>query len=287
MVGRLSDVVGRDLGRLLLGTGPEDLKETNNAQLATYTLSLMALDAVRRGPLAGLAPESLTALAGHSLGEYTALAAAGAVSAEEGAALVKVRGEAMQSAAAMTPGTMAAVIGLDLEEVAGAVEGLDGVWLANDNAPGQVVVAGAPEGVEAAGRAAAGRGAKRVIPLQVGGAFHSPLMAPAQEPLDRALAGATFTPPRRPVVANVDAEAHFEGFPALLSAQLCSRVRWRESLVALAGRGARLFVEIGPGTELSGMVKRTVPDARRANVAGPADLEGLGQLLTEVGLAVD
>jgi [acyl-carrier-protein] S-malonyltransferase len=137
------------------------------------------------------------------------------------------------------------------------------------------VIAGTLQGVQDAGDAALKQGAKRVIPLQVGGAFHTPLMRPAQAPLDAALAAAEFAPALLPVVANVDATAHTDDFGDLLSAQLCSQVRWRASLLALAGTGANLFVELGPGTELSGMVRRTVADAARLNVAGPEDLEAL------------
>lgn len=279
LVGQLSDVVGRDLAELLLDASPETLRATRNAQLATYTLSLVALDAATKGPLGDLAEgrqgRQLVAVAGHSLGEYTALVAAGALSPVEGARLVQARAEAMQGAAEANPGTMAAVLGLDLGGVAEACEEVEGVWVANDNSPGQVVVAGTLQGVQDASAAALRRGAKRVLPLQVGGAFHSPLMQPAQAPLDSALASAELAPSSCPVVANVDARPHTEGFDALLSAQLCSQVRWRSSLLALAETGAELFVELGPGTELSGMVRRTVPEVARANVAGPEDLEAL------------
>lgn len=279
LVDRLSEVAGRDLADLLLDAGPETLRATRNAQLATYTLSLVALDAARRGPLAA-AP--VVAVAGHSLGEYTALAAAEAIRPEEGARLVQARGEAMQTAAEASPGTMAAVIGLDYDRVAAACAETEGAWVANDNALGQVVVAGTAAGVEEAGRRATERGAKRVIPLQVGGAFHTPLMAPAQAPLDRALGNAEFVASTWPIVANVDAEAHSGGFASLLSAQLCSPVRWRQSLLTLARLGGQLFIELGPGTELSGMVRRTIPEVGRANVAGPDDLEALSKAITDL-----
>jgi len=178
----------------------------------------------------------------------------------------------MQAAADARPGTMTAVLGLAPEEVEDACAAVPDAWVANDNAPGQVVISGTTEGVGLAGQAALQRGAKRVIPLQVGGAFHSPLMAPAQEHLDAALALGRFADSTCPVVANVDAQPHADGFAPLLSAQLCSRVRWRESLLTLAGMGARVFVELGPGTELTGMVRRTVPGAARANVAAPQDI---------------
>jgi [acyl-carrier-protein] S-malonyltransferase len=280
LVGQLSDIVGRDLAELLLDASPDTLRATRNAQLATYTLSLVTLDAATKGPLGdGAGAEQLAAVAGHSLGEYTALVAARALSASEGATLVQARGEAMQSAAEANPGTMAAVLGLELEGVAEACGDVEGAWVANDNSPGQVVIAGTLQGVEDASVAALKRGSKRVIPLQVGGAFHTPLMQPAQAPLDAALAAAKFAPASFPVVANVDATPHTDDFRALLSAQLCSQVRWRRSLLALAGAGANLFVELGPGTELSGMVRRTVPDVARLNVAGPEDLEALASAI--------
>ena len=275
VVDHLSQTTGRDISHLLVEADAEELRATRNAQLATYALSLVALDAARRGPLAEWEPERLAAAAGHSLGEYSALVAAGALEASAGARLVQARGDAMQAAADSNPGTMAAVLGLGMPEVAAACQETDGAWVANDNTPAQVVVAGTLAGTDQAGQAALQRGAKRVIALQVGGAFHSPLMQPAQAPLDAAVGRTTFSTSRCPVVANVDARPHTDGFAALLSAQLCSQVRWRESLGALGALGATLFVELGPGTELSGMVRRTLPEVARANVAGPADLDAL------------
>ncbi len=280
LVTTLSEAVGRDLAWLLLGASAEELQATRNAQLASYTLGLVALDALRTsGSWPGL-QAGLVATAGHSLGEYCALVAAGALTPAEGAQLVLARGEAMQAASELHPGTMAAVLGPELGQVAKACQQAEGVWVANDNAPGQVVIAGRHDGVERAGAAALELGAKRVVPLKVGGAFHTPLMRSAQGPLDAALAGASFSAPRFPVVANVDAQAHRDGFGPLLSAQLCSQVRWRESLLTLAAMGTRLFVELGPGTELSGMVKRTVPQALRANIAKPDDLGTLAKQLS-------
>jgi [acyl-carrier-protein] S-malonyltransferase len=178
---------------------------------------------------------------------------------------------------------MAAVLGLDAALVARACEAAGNAWPANDNAPGQVVIAGTPEGVTAAGEAARELGAKRVMALPVGGAFHSPLMAPAQARLDAALAAARFEAATVDVVANVDAAAHRDGWVGLLSAQLVSPVRWRESLLCLAARGATHFLELGPGTELSGMVKRTVARSTRANVATPDDLPALSGFLAGAG----
>jgi [acyl-carrier-protein] S-malonyltransferase len=269
VVDRVATATGRDLAALLTEADAETLKATRNAQLAAFGLSMVILDAARS---AGL--DVPAAAAGHSLGEYSALVAAGVLSLEDGARLVAARGEAMQGAAEQLPGTMAAVLGLDPQGVADACAGVEGAWVANDNAPGQVVVAGTAEGVAAASEAARAAGAKRVLPLAVGGAFHSPLMAPAQGPLDAALSGAAFGPAAFPVVTNLDARAHTEGWQPLLSGQLASPVRWRESLLALAALGVDRFVELGPGSELSGMVKRTVEGSTRANVATPEDLPG-------------
>ena len=275
-VTRLSGATGRDVASLLVEADAETLKATRNAQLAAYALSLVVLRAARAG---GLSESPVSAVAGHSLGEYTALVAAGALDPEGGARLVAARGDAMQSAADAAPGTMAAVLGLDPDLVAQACEGVDGAWPANDNAPGQVVIAGTPTGVDKAGAAAKELGAKRVMPLPVGGAFHSPLMAPAQGGLDEALRLATFRAADVDVIANVDAAAHRDGWGDLLSRQLVSPVRWRESLQTLAGIGITHFLELGPGTELSGMVKRTLEGSERANVAVPADLDRLAGFL--------
>jgi [acyl-carrier-protein] S-malonyltransferase len=170
---------------------------------------------------------------------------------------------------------MAAVLGLDVDAVEAACAAVDDeVWVANDNAPGQVVVAGTAGGVEAAGAAAKEAGARRVLPLPVGGAFHTPLMAPAAEGLGTALAAATFDPPSPPVVANVDAEPHeaADDWRTLLADQLCRPVRWRptlERLGALAGGDPLLLVEVGPGGVLTGMAKRTLATARTVSVAEP------------------
>jgi [acyl-carrier-protein] S-malonyltransferase len=277
VVDRLSDATGRDLAGLLIDADADTLRATRNAQLAAFGLSLVILEATRA---AGLVATQAGAVAGHSLGEYTALVAAGALTPTEGARLVVARGEAMQAAAEAAPGTMAAILGLDAAQVSEACAAVKGAWPANDNAPGQIVIAGTADGVEAAGEAAKAIGAKRVMPLAVGGAFHSPLMAAAQARLDDALAVTAFGPASLDVVANVDAAPHRDGWARVLSAQLVSPVRWRQSLLTLAGLGVTHFLELGPGAELSGMVKRTVPDSVRANVAIPDDLARLAGFLT-------
>ena len=267
-VGLVSDVLGRDVAALLLDADADTLQATRNAQVASFALGLVILDAARA---AGL---TWAAAAGHSLGEYTALVAAGVLGPEDAARLVGERAEAMQTAADARPGTMAAVLGLDADAVQASCDAAGGeAWTANDNAPGQIVVAGTHAGVAAASADAKERGGK-VMALAVGGAFHTPLMAGAQERLDRALAAAPFADAAATVVANVDAAPHREAaaWAPLLAAQLCRPVRWREAVLALAGLGVTRVVELGPGGVLSGMVRRTVPDLGRLAVGTPDEL---------------
>jgi len=272
VVEEASAVGGRDVARLLLHADQDELTLTANAQLATFVLSLVVLDAIER---VGIEP---TMCAGHSLGEYTALAASGAIGFEEGVRLVIERGEAMHHAAEDRPGTMAAVMGADDDTVEAACQRAESdVWVANYNAPGQVVIAGTAEAVEAAGAIAKELGARRVVPFPVAGAFHTALMAPARSWLRKALADTEFSAPEIPVVANVDARTHpdAEAWRGLLSAQLCSPVRWRQSLETLAGLGATRLVEVGPGGVLTGLARRSLPDAAAVAVATPDDLVGL------------
>ncbi|NNF54433.1 MAG: ACP S-malonyltransferase [Acidimicrobiales bacterium] len=276
LVAEASDVAERDIANLLLSADAEELRQTRNAQLSTFVLSMVVLDAVER---LGIEP---TMHAGHSLGEYSALVASGAVSFADGVRLVTERGNAMQAAADANPGTMAAVLGLDDELVELACEKANhDAFVANFNAPGQVVIAGSEEGIAAAGDLAKSLGAKRVMPIKVGGAFHTPFMASAGERLGKALKDVEFRMPERPVVANVDAQFHSgeAEWPELLSAQLISPVQWRQSLHTMEESGASLLVELGPGSVLSGMAKRTVPSVANAAVSTP---EGLDRLLEEL-----
>lgn len=263
----VSDVLGRDVGALLTDADAATLQATRNAQVAAFALGLVILDAARA---AGL---TWAAAAGHSLGEYTALVAAGALAVEEAARLVGERAEAMQEATEAAPGTMAAVLGLGEDDVQASCDDAAGeAWIANDNAPGQIVVAGTRTGVDAAAAAAKERGAK-VMALAVGGAFHTPLMNRAQSRVDAALERATFTDSLA-VVANVDALPHRAAgdWPALLSAQLCRPVRWREGVLRLRDLGVTRIVELGPGGVLTGMVKRIAPELDRLSLATPDDV---------------
>jgi len=276
LVDEASDVAGRDVGALLLDAGADELKDTRNAQLTTFVSSLMVLDAVER-----LGIEA-SFCAGHSLGEYTALAATGALGFEEGVALVAERAAAMHDAGNSREGTMAAVLGLDDDQVEVACNLADAeVWVANFNAPGQVVIAGSPIGVEAAGKHAKDLGAKRIMSLQVSGAFHTSFMTPARERLRAAIATADIRDADIPVVSNVDAKPHNRGheWTALLSAQLASPVRWKHSLQTLSSLGVIQFAELGPGGVLTGMAKRSVDGARTLSIATPDDLDKLVEWL--------
>ncbi len=272
LVDEASEVAERDVARLLLDADADELRDTRNAQLTTFVSSLMVLDATER---LGLEPSFC---AGHSLGEYTALTATGALGFDEGVRLVCERADAMHQAGLESPGTMAAVLGLDDDLVEVACRRADSdVWVANFNAPGQVVIAGSPEGVAAAGIVAKELGAKKVMPLQVSGAFHTPFMAAARDRLRKAIAEANPRDTEVPVVSNVDALAHDRGdqWTSLLSAQLSSPVRWKHCLLTLAELGVQSFAELGPGGVLTGMAKRTVDNARTISVATPEDLDRL------------
>jgi [acyl-carrier-protein] S-malonyltransferase len=276
LVEEASTIAGRDIAELLLRADAAELQQTRSSQIATFVLSLVALDAVER---LGVTP---SAAAGHSLGEYTALTATGALSFADGVRIVAARGEAMQVAAEDNPGTMAAILGLDDEDCDAACRRADAdVWVANFNAPGQVVIAGSVEGVAAASAIAKTMGAKKVMQLAVGGAFHTPYMSQARDELRKAIAEATLREPDVPVVANIDARLHTDpdDWDDILSAQLCSPVRWRQSVQRMFDDGCRTFVEIGGGTVLTGMAKRIVPEATAFSVSTPDDLDKLLEIL--------
>jgi [acyl-carrier-protein] S-malonyltransferase len=272
VVAEASAAVGRDVERLLLDAPMEELTQTANAQLATFVQSLVVLDAVER---VGLSP---AACAGHSLGEYSALVASGALPFGDGATLVVARGDAMARAGEDAPGTMAAIIGVSDDDAEAACHRAEGdVWVANYNAPGQVVLAGTSDAVAAATEIARELGARKVLPLAVSGAFHTPLMAAARPALKKALGDVSFAAPEVPVVANVDARVHSDpaDWPGLLSAQLCGPVRWRQTIEALAGLGATALVEVGPGGVLTGLARRCAPELQGISVAKPDDLDAL------------
>lgn len=272
LVTEASEIAGRDVGDLLLNADAETLKDTRNAQLTTFVLSLMVLDAVER---LGFEP---SLCAGHSLGEYTALTANGALGFDDGVRLVIERASAMHDAGTKSPGVMSAVLGLDDEQVETACRRADSdVWVANFNAPGQVVIAGSPTGVQLASEHAKELGAKRIMALPVSGAFHTPLMAPARDRLREAIAAAKPRDSDVPIVSNVDAKAHSHGneWTTLLSAQLSSPVRWKQCLQTMFESGIKDFVELGPGGVLTGMAKRTIESARTLSISTPDELDKL------------
>ena len=248
------------------------LTQTDVTQPALYVHSLAAFAALEQR---GHAPDMT---AGHSLGEYSALAAAGALDVAEGLRLVRLRGQLMARAGDERPGTMAAVLGIDpeaLEQVCADVTAAgDGVvQCANFNAPGQIVISGDHGAVERAGEAAKEAGAKRVVPLPVSGAFHSPLMAYARDGLAEALENAEIRAPRCPVYLNVTAQPTTDPdeIRRQLLAQLTAPVRWAQSLEAMRADGADRFVEVGAGNVLAGLVKRTLGRGLDTATAGTAD----------------
>ncbi|HWH29498.1 MAG TPA: ACP S-malonyltransferase [Mycobacteriales bacterium] len=269
LVEHASHVSRRDLAHLLVDADAAELRRTVNAQLSTFLTSVLALHAVRERV------DDVVALAGHSLGEVTALVAAGVLAPADGVRVVAERGAAMQAAADARGGTMAAVLGLGDEAVGRVVDGVEGVWVANHNAPAHVVVSGTADGVAAAREALTAAGARRVLPLPVGGAFHTPLMAPAQQRLDAALGAAAWHDRGATVLSAVTAAPYDGDWPDLLSRQLTAPVRWRQTVEALVERGVDTVVEVGPGGVLTGLVKRCAPGVRAVSVATPDDLEQL------------
>ena len=270
-------VLDRPLGRLLLEADADELATTRASQLAVFLGSLMAWEA-----LSPLLPERPVAFAGHSLGQITALVAAGAVDREDGFRLAARRADVSQDSADAQVGRMAALIGAETSLAEKACTEGD-AWVANDNAPGQVVIAGTPEGLERAGERAKALGARRVMPLAVGHAFHTPLLADAAEQLGPLLDELTFRAPAAPIVTNTDAAPVTDpaAWPQLLRRHLVEPVRWTDCQRALADLGATTFVEAGPGKVLAGMAKRTVPEVRVLNVATPDDVADVAQRLAE------
>jgi [acyl-carrier-protein] S-malonyltransferase len=261
-----SERLGIDLVRLCLKAPIEELQQTENAQPALLLVSLALLGALQRQ---GVRPQ---AAAGHSMGEYGALVAAQALEPLDALALVRERGLAMATA---REGAMAAVLGLADQQVeAACAEAGEGVVAANYNAPGQVVISGPRAGVERASQLLQARGARRIVPLKIGGAFHSPLVAPAATRLQVALEQATLRPLQIPVAFNVDAGVYQDvaSVRRLMLEQLTAPVRWVQCIQTLWDRGVHTFVEVGPQKTLTGLIRRITPEATLHNVE---DLESL------------
>jgi len=268
--------LGEPLRSLVLDASAEQLARTRDAQLAVLCTSLVAWEAIR--PLA----HDIVAFAGHSLGQVTALVASGALDLEDGVRFAARRAELTQRAADEQPGRMAALLGATVEQAVEACTAApDACWIANDNAPGQVVIAGTPDGLDLAVAHAKELGVRRATTLNVGGAFHTPLMATAAVGIASALEGVQFSAPASPIVANNDGAAYPDtgGWPARSATHVTVPVRWRTSMETLAALGADAFVEVGYGSMIAGLAKRTVADIPVFSCATPADLAQLSEVL--------
>lgn len=273
---RANAALGYDLAAVCFNGPDAELTKTENAQPGIFLVSWVAFQLLQeRVPAL-----KFEATAGLSLGEFTALTAAGALSFEDGLRVVRQRGRFMQEACDVTQGGMAAVIGLD-EAPTREVCAEAGVVLANLNCPGQLVISGAAEKILTAVDLAKAKGARRAIPLPVAGAYHSPLMASAQPKLQAELAKANLSVPAVPVVSNVTARPHTtpEQISARLIEQVTSSVRWEESMRYLLAQGFTRFIELGPGTALTGFMKRIGTGVQMLNVADVGSLEATVKVL--------
>lgn len=277
---RANEALGFDLARTCFEGPPETLNRTDIAQPAILVASIAAMEAVSER--AGVDRIEAAATAGLSLGEYTALVFAGSLGFEDAVRLVRLRGEAMQADCDRQPSAMASVLMLDREKVEEACRRASEVGVvvtANLLGPGNIVISGATAAVERAGAIAKELGARRVIPLKVAGAFHSPLMATAEARLREALAKVDLKPPRFPVIANAEARAvtTVEDIRACLGKQVTSAVRWEDSMRVLLGMGIRRFAEIGPGTVLTGLMGKIDGTAEAVAVGTVEGVERMGE----------
>jgi len=279
----IDDALNQKLSALMFA-GPEDeLTLTENAQPALMAVSMAAM-AVLKSEGGVELPGVANFVAGHSLGEYSALAAAGAFSVADTARLLKTRGQAMQQAVPVGEGAMAALLGLDLDqarEVVAEAAGDDVLATANDNAPGQVVISGKREAVERAVDVAKEKGAKRAMLLQVSAPFHCPMMAPAADVMADALAAVKIDAPIVALIANVTAAPVEDPseIRRLLVEQVTGMVRWRESCLTMREKGIETLVEVGSGKVLSGLARRIDKELSAVNIGSPADVEAfLGAL---------
>jgi [acyl-carrier-protein] S-malonyltransferase len=275
VVERAESALGEPLSSLVLDAPAEQLARTRDAQLAVLLTSLVTWDAVRERI------EAPIAFAGHSLGQVTALIAAGGLPLEEGVRFASRRAELTQAAADTHPGRMAALLGASLEQAEDACRAApDGCWIANDNAPGQVVIAGTPDGVETGSARAKDLGVKRATALNVGGAFHTPLMRMAADALAGELPDVPLAPSTAPVVSNGDAQPYTDadGWRSRLAVHVTDPVRWRSSMETLADLGTTRCLEVGHGSMLATLAKRTVPDVPVSGIATPGDLPTLTEV---------
>lgn len=276
---RADAALGFEVSRLCFEGPEDDLRQTVNTQPALFTVCCAALHAVREK---GIEP---VAAAGHSVGEYAALYSAGAIDFEDALRIVRKRAELMHEAGQKRPGTMAAVLGLSPEQVVEAVTNASAagtVCAANFNSPIQTVISGEPEAVERACQIAQEMGAKRVVPLNVSGAFHSPLMQEAADALRSELESVRICDARIPAASNYTGRLHTlaDEIRQNLAAQITGSVRWIECVESLLGSGADAFVEIGPGSVLSGLIKRIAPGVEVFPAGEVEAIEALGKAAT-------
>lgn len=279
----VDDALGQDLSALMFDGPIEDLTLTFNAQPALMASSI-AVVRVLETEFGVSVAESASFVAGHSLGEYSALAAAGTLSLSDTAKLLKLRGEAMQRAVPVGVGAMAAIMGAEFNVIEGIAEEAgqgEVCTAANDNADGQVVISGHKSAVERAMEIAKERGIKRAIPLPVSAPFHCPLMQPAADEMAEALESATFNTPSVPVITNVSAapESDPDTLRNLLVEQITGRVRWRESVLKMGELGVTDLVELGTGKVLGGLVRRINKEITGKSVQTMADIESLAEEL--------
>jgi [acyl-carrier-protein] S-malonyltransferase len=273
----VDEALKQRLSSIIFEGSEEALTLTENAQPAIMATSIAILRVLEKET--GFVLSSYASyVAGHSLGEYTALCAAGTFSLADTARLLKLRGQAMQKAVPSGEGAMAAILGLEEDAVVAIVaeaSALGVCAIANDNSPGQIVISGAVAAIEKASALAKDKGAKRALLLPVSAPFHCPLMKPAAQAMEAALATTTMSAPSVPLVANVTASAVRD--PAtirnLLVEQVTGRVRWRESVMYLGAQGVTSVLELGTGKVLSGLIKRTVKDLEAHCIAEPQDIE--------------
>ena len=269
VVDRAEAALGEPLGRLLLDADADELGRTRNAQLAVLLTSLIVWEAIK----GRVEP---VGFAGHSLGQVSALIAAGVFDFDDGIRFAAIRAERTQAAADATPGVMAALLGATIEQAeTGCLAAPDACWIANDNAPGQVVLAGTPQGLAAGAAAAKDAGARAARALAVGGAFHTPLMQPAADALANDLAGVSLHAPSAPVVSNDDGLAHLdaESWRDRSARHVAVPVRWRLVQPTLVDLGATRILEVGHGSMLAALAKRTIPDVTVIGIAGPDDID--------------
>ncbi|MBS1704747.1 MAG: ACP S-malonyltransferase [Armatimonadetes bacterium] len=275
----VSSAIDLDMRTICFSLSEEDLRKTQNAQIALFTCSLAAWNALSE--LVGIKPSFF---AGHSVGEYAAIVAAGGLDIADAARLVMLRGELMATSGTERPGTMAAVLGMDskdLERVCQDSSGVKEVVIANDNCPGQLVISGDTDAVQRASALASERGAKRVLPLNVSGAFHSPLMDKPAQAMGNALKAVSFADTSVPVISNVTAQpvSSAKEFGPLLEAQLKRSVRWTESVQTMISLGTDTFIECGSGEVLTGLLKRIDRDVTGFAVVDGATLENASSSL--------